>query len=67
MVCAMPPVPPPFTPLEWRQIAGACEMVAEKERERAAELAGADARGFVISAELYERLAQRCLQMTRPR
>ncbi len=63
----MPPSAPTFTPLEWRQLAHACGEVAEKCRARAAELAGDQAaRGFVISAELFERLAQRCLQMTRP-
>lgn len=62
----MPPIAPTFTPLEWRQIAGACETVAEKERARAAELTGNDARGFLISAELYERLAARCMATTRP-
>ena len=63
----MPPLPPPLTPLEWRQLAHACRVVAEKERARAAELAGVDAaRGFTISAELFERLAERCLEMTRP-
>jgi hypothetical protein len=62
----MRPVAPTFTPLEWRQIAGACEAVAEKERAWAAELIGVAAQGFLISAELYERLAQRCMEMTRP-
>lgn len=62
----MPPIAPTFTPLEWRQIAGAYETVAEKERARAAELTGTDARGFLISAELYARLAARCMKMTRP-
>jgi hypothetical protein len=62
----MPPVAPTFTALEWRYLAGACQIVAEKERARAAELAGADAQGFAISAELFERLAERCLEMTRP-
>jgi hypothetical protein len=39
---------------------------AAKERARAAEIAGPDARGFVLSAEAFERLAERCLEMTRP-
>jgi hypothetical protein len=62
----MPPIAPTFTPLEWRQLAYGCQVVAEKSRERAAELTGADARGFIISAELFERLAARCMEMTRP-
>ena len=66
MVCPMPPIAPTFTPLEWRQLAHACKSVAEKERARAAEIGGTAGRGFEISAELFERLAQRCLEMTRP-
>jgi hypothetical protein len=63
----MPPIPPHFSALEWRQIAGACEAFAEKDRARAAELAGNPAaRGFVLNAKRYERLAERCMQMTRP-
>jgi hypothetical protein len=62
----MPPIGPTFTPLEWRQLAHACGIVADKERAPAAELGGSDGRGFVISAELFERLAQKCLEMTRP-
>lgn len=61
----MPPIAPTFTPLEWRYLAHACQVVAEKERARAAEL-GAEGRGFVISAELFERLAERAMEMTRP-
>lgn len=48
----MPPIAPTFIPLDWRQIAGAYQVVAEKERARA--------------AKLYERLAARCTEMTRP-
>lgn len=62
----MPLIPPTFTALEWRMLAGACETVAENERKRAAEVGGTAARGFEISAETYERLAQRCMEMTRP-
>ncbi len=62
----MPPIPPPFTPLEWRQLAHACQTVAERERARAAQIGGDAARAFVMSAELFERLAERCLEMTRP-
>lgn len=62
----MPPIAPTFTPLEWRQLAHACQTVAEKERARAAENGGAEGRGFLISAETFERLAERCLEMTRP-
>jgi hypothetical protein len=62
----MPPIAPTFTPLQWRYLAHACQVVAEKERARAAELAGQDARGFLISAELFERLAERCMELTRP-
>ncbi|HEX4268873.1 MAG TPA: hypothetical protein VHY36_13375 [Steroidobacteraceae bacterium] len=63
----MPPISPSFTPLEWRHLAYACGELAEKCRARAAELTSADAaRGFIISAELFERLAQRCLELTRP-
>jgi hypothetical protein len=61
------PIPPPFTPLEWRQLALACQAVAEKkERARAAEIGGDAARGFLMSAETFERLAERCLEMTGP-
>jgi len=63
----MPPHTPTFTPLEWRQLAHACQMVAEKSRARATELGGDPAaRGFVIDAERFERLAARCMEMTRP-
>lgn len=63
----MPPKTPNFTPLEWRQLAHACQTVAEKSRARATELAGdSAAHGFVLSAELFERLAARCVEMTRP-
>ena len=64
---ALAPRTPNFTPLQWRQLAHACQMVAEKSQARATEL-GADpaARGFVIDAELFERLAARCMEMTRP-
>lgn len=57
---------PTFTPLEWRQLAHACQAVAEKERARAAEIGGAAAHGFIVSAEQFERLAKRCLELTRP-
>lgn len=59
----MPPISPTFTPLEWRQLAGACETAAETDRKRAVET-GADY--FNRSAELWDRLAARCLEMTRP-
>ena len=62
----MPRTAPTCTPLEWRELAHACQVVAAKERARAAEIAGPDARGFVVSAETFERLAERCLEMTRP-
>lgn len=42
----MPPIAPTFTPLEWRQLAHACQVVAEKERARAAEIGGTAARGL---------------------
>lgn len=61
----MPPITSPFTPLEWRQLAHACQSVAEKERARAAQIVGDAARGFLMSAETFERLAERCLEMTR--
>jgi hypothetical protein len=59
---------PNFTPLEYRYLAAGCQAIAEKDRARAAELAGkpAAARGFIISAELFEGLARRCMQMTQP-
>jgi len=41
---------PTLTPLQWRYLAHAYQVVAEKERARAAELTGDDARGFEISA-----------------
>lgn len=67
IVRATPPIAPTVTPFEWRQLSHACGEVAEKCLARAAELAGNDAaRGFIISAELFERLARRCLEMTRP-
>lgn len=62
----MPPIAPTFTPLEWRMLAGACQTVAENERMRAAEIGGAEAAGFKISAETFHRLAERCMEMTRP-
>lgn len=67
----MPPIPPNFTAFDWRYLAHGCHESAEREQTRAAELAGAGrqaaARGFEISAELFERLEQRRLEMTRPR
>lgn len=62
----MPPIPPPFTPLEWRQLAHACNTVAEKERARATQIGGSAAQGFLTSAQTFEALAERCLEMTRP-
>ena len=62
----MPPIAPTFTPLEWRYLAHGCQEVAEKCHARAAELTGYDAHGLIVSAELFERLAQRCLETTRP-
>jgi hypothetical protein len=59
----MPPIAPTFTPLEWRQLAEACKTVAENERKRAADTG---AKYFERSAEVWERLAARCLAMTRP-
>ena len=58
-----PPIAPTFTPLEYRRLAHACRMVAENERQRAAETGAAY---FERSAEIFERLARRCLEMTRP-
>ena len=63
IVCLMPPIAPTFTPLEWHQLAHACQAVAETERKRAAETG---ASYFERSAELFERLAARCMAMTRP-
>jgi hypothetical protein len=54
------------TPLEWTHLASACRAVAEKERERAAAIGGRAARDYIISAEEYERLAERCTRMARP-
>ena len=62
----MPITPPNFTALEWRQLALACKTVAERERSRAAEAGEPAARGFQISAETFERLAEQCMEMTRP-
>ena len=57
---------PTFTPLEWRMLAGACETVAEKERERAAAcIDRQNKRDLQNSAETYERLAERCMQTAR--
>jgi len=56
---------PPFTPPEWRELAGACRTVAERERERAAAVGGRAARDYIISAEEFERLAQRCIALAR--
>jgi hypothetical protein len=58
----MPPIPPLFTPLEWRYLAGACQVVVEKERKRAVDTG---AKYFERSAETFDRLAKRCLEMTR--
>jgi hypothetical protein len=60
--------PPNFTELEYRLLASGCEALAEKERARAAELAGdpAVALGFVKGAETFEWLASRCMRMTEP-
>jgi len=54
---------PTFTPLEYRILAGACETVAAKERERAAACASThprNSRNFIMSAESYDQLAVRC-------
>jgi hypothetical protein len=59
-------VPHQPSPLEWRELAPCVLGAAAKERARAAEIAGPDARGFVLSADAFERLAERCLEMTRP-
>lgn len=64
IVRVMPRIAPAFTALEWRQLAHACQAVAN-ERARAAEITGPNARDFVLSAEAFERLAERCLEMTR--
>lgn len=66
IVHGMPPIPPTFIPLEWRMLAGACQVVAENERARAAQVGGTAARGFEISAETFERLAARSMEMMRP-
>lgn len=66
IVAGQPRIAPIFTPLEWRELAHACQVVAAKERARAAEIAGSGARGFLISAETFERLAEQCFEMTRP-
>lgn len=59
----VPPIAPTFTPLDWRQLAGACQTVADLERKRAADTG---AKYFERSAETFDRLARRCLEMTRP-
>jgi hypothetical protein len=59
----MPPIAPTFTPLEWRTLAHACQSVAETERKRAADTG---AKYFERSAETFDRLAKRCLEMARP-
>jgi hypothetical protein len=57
---------PTFTPLEWRILAGACQTVAEKERARAAECTNRqNARDLHNSAETYQRLAERCMNLAR--
>jgi len=51
---------PTFTALEWTFLAGACEMIAARERARAAEAGGRAAQDYIHSAQCYERLARRC-------
>jgi hypothetical protein len=57
----------PFTPseLEWRMLAGACETVAEQERQNAGRCAGLSSRDFANSANEYERLAEACRRNVR--
>jgi len=57
---------PTFTPVEWRMLAGACEALADRERERAEAIGGREARDYFISAESYERLAERCMRLAKP-
>jgi hypothetical protein len=57
---------PTLTPLEWRILAGACETVAERERARAAQCTDRqNARDLRSSAETYQRLAERCMNLAR--
>ena len=59
---------PVFTPapLEWRLLARACQACAARERERAAACPDRrNARDFIISAEGYEQLAAKCMEMAR--
>ena len=55
-----------FTPLEGQFLAGACRTAAERERDRAAVVGGRAAKDYIISAQEYERLAERCLQLAKP-
>ena len=57
---------PTFTPLEWRMLAGARAALAERERKRAEAIGGREARAYVISAEGYERLDERCMRLAKP-
>ncbi|HTT03275.1 MAG TPA: hypothetical protein VMG11_14405 [Steroidobacteraceae bacterium] len=56
-----------FTALEWTLLAGACETVAVKERERAAAASDhrQNARDLLRSARTYERLAERCMKFSK--
>jgi hypothetical protein len=56
---------PAFIPteLEWRTLAHACQLVAARERERAARAQGAAGKDYVNSAREFERLAAACLRM----
>jgi len=59
---------PIFTPtaLEWRLLASACKQLAEKERTLAAQCSGRPARELAISAEEFERIAEKCMLMAKP-
>ena len=56
---------PAFIPteLEWRTLAHACQLVALRERERAASTNGPAAKDYANSAREFERLAAACLRM----